>query len=1320
MYGQIKVVTSPEEEIYNIFPGQYIVIGREKTSDVVLPDKSLSRHHCKIVCRNRQCWIEDLQSRNHTFVNEVKIDNQVLNDGDLIRIAKQLLQFSIINEEVQNQKEDPFKVIMRYDKLSGKIAIKLGLLNQVQVKYCIQLQAQLLEDGPYFPLVEVAEQEGLLDSEGLEKIKDFRTNCPFQVPDYWMQELIGMGGMGRIYKARSLKEDRVVACKIFCDASQKYEQYLREQFYKEANALLQFRHPNIVQGIELIDTKETLCIVMEFVEGPTLREYLKDQGGRLLIDEAIDIILQVAQALNHANSKGMIHRDIKPENILIQPDKVVKLCDFGLVREETEEEQDLNVFGTTAYMSPEQITNSKDIDIRSDIYSLGAVFYQLIFGQLPFVGTGKEIRLQHLQSPLTFPTTSSDHKDVVKIIKKMMAKSPSARYQTPQELISVLENMRSNLCDEEQEFLYTMEAPIPINNRNQRKKSERKIVVSSCIAFIFMILGFVIYWNASKETRHFKAISSIENCIAFVESYPNSQYREQAKDFFIKECNKISSLPAEEQIKEYNRIIELLQKCSSKNKNMLNLSNLQRQESKIQEKLIITAYNKNIKKIEENIEKSRISFAHNELSDLQLKLNNESESIQKHFAKSIENLKSIISISSLQYSNLSLENTIPVENNALPPNVKMEYLYMNNMNQGQNFMFCYVPLPGALECINPETGKLIWYAERNNEIDIKWILADPNKEVENSYKATYCLIYSIQNKRLSMYNPVIGKKLWDVLLPENVIATPLIYNDSIVIPCELIVYHVSCETGKIIGEYKNLKPIRQKPVIKNKLLYLASDNEVYIFNLEEKIQMYNKINNKIFSSVIPLKDGWGVIVKDSIFQLQLYQNKKILEIENPPVRTIELRGKDCIQNIVSNDMAIFQTENTIINIKNTSSINSIDMKSISINFSPYLLGQYAIDNMLDTRIISSWQMCKNYFYLIVKQKNQTYIKSYQLESKTLKNIKTMLVNEKFLKKPVITKESQQILVSESNLFYHVYLLKDSIRFDTFGMSTTDSETPSLFYLKQIDSIFCLYPKEDSYTIQLSNGRQYPYNRKLEKLFNKSWSHGAISEDEKMIFLTSHDILYAYKLQSGSKRCEDYYNNSNFTSPILLSKQTILVGDSQGYLRCINYELSEGKIKFRERWNFFVQKSALTWKPCIYKDLVYICSNDGILYCLSLKNGKSKIESFQTGCKNVSSFGMENRQIFIGDEHGKLVSISCINTPKINWSISLRNTIVSSPLLLDNSVFCVTDNGTIFNLNADTGEVVWSITTIGKIKDAFWKNSNIIYATTDLGFLYQIK
>ena len=144
MYGQIKVVTSPEEEIFNIFPGQYIVIGREKTSDVVLPDKSLSRHHCKIVCRNRQCWIEDLQSRNHTFVNEVTIDNQVLNDGDLIRIAKQLLQFSIINEEVQNQKEDPFKVIMRYDKLSGKIAIKLGLLRQDQVKYCIQLRIILL------------------------------------------------------------------------------------------------------------------------------------------------------------------------------------------------------------------------------------------------------------------------------------------------------------------------------------------------------------------------------------------------------------------------------------------------------------------------------------------------------------------------------------------------------------------------------------------------------------------------------------------------------------------------------------------------------------------------------------------------------------------------------------------------------------------------------------------------------------------------------------------------------------------------------------------------------------------------------------------------------------------------------------------------------------------------------------------------------------------------------------------------------------------------------------------------------------------------
>lgn len=1320
MYGQIKVVTSPEEEIYNIFPGQYIVIGREKTSDVVLPDKSLSRHHCKIVCRNRQCWIEDLQSRNHTFVNEVKIENQALNDGDLIRIAKQLLQFSVINEEVEKQKEDPFKVIMRYDKLSGKIAIKLGLLNQDQVKYCIQLQAQLLEDGPYFPLVEVAEQEGLLNSEGLEKIKDFRTNCPFQIPDYWMQELIGMGGMGRIYKARSLKEDRVVACKIFCDTSQKYEQYLREQFHKEANALMQFQHPNIVQGIELIDTQETLCIVMEFVEGPTLREYLKDQGGRLLIDEAIDIIIQVAKALNHANSKGMIHRDIKPENILIQPDKVVKLCDFGLVREETEEEQDQNVFGTAAYMSPEQITNSKDIDIRSDLYSLGAVFYQLIFGQLPFVGTGREIRLQHLQSPLVFPATSSDHKDAIKIIKKMMAKSPSARYQTPQELIEVLEKMRSNLCDEEQELLYTIETPMPVNNKNQNKKSGRKLAICSYIIAFILILCSVIYWNVSKETRHFNSIYSIENCINFVETYPNSQYIKQAQEFFSNECNKISSYPLEKQLQEYNRIILLLQKCSFKSQNILKLAILQNKEKEISKEIKIALYNETIKTITANIKKNRISFAQNELSNLQLNLNKESESIQNYFKQSIEKLNNIISISSLQYNNISLETTTPFKSTPLPSNVKMNYLYMKNTNSIKNFMFCYVPLPGALECINPQTGELIWYAERKNEINISWILADQYQEVDDSSKATYCCIYSIKNKRLSMYNPIIGKKLWDVLLPEDVTATPLIHNNSIIVPCASKIYHILCESGSIAGEYNTLKPICQKPIIKNNYLYLASENEVYVFNVKDKIQMHQEVNNKIVSSVIPFKDGWGVVVKDNTFQLQIYPNKKISELENNSCKSLELKGKYFIQNTILNNASIFQTESSIVYITDSSSIhNAITIHPIANNYSPYLLGKYAIKNSY-TKILSPWQGCKKDYYLIVQQKNHKYISTYRLENNNLREKNRLIVNEQFLKKPVITKNSQQILVSESNLLYSLLVYNNSIQYNTFGILNTESESPDLFYLKNSDAIFCLYSREDSYSIPVSNKKPSSNNRKLEKLFIKHWSHGAIDAKENMIFLTTDNILYAYKLQSGSKRCDEYYNNSNFSSPIFLNNQLILIGDHLGYLKCINYELKDGKIKFKERWNFQIQKTALTLMPCVDKDVVYICSNNGILYCLSLKTGRPKIGELQTSCKNVCSFCMENQHIFIGDVTGKLVAISCVDHPRIIWQSSLENTIASSPLLLNDRLFCATENGTIFNLNADTGKIVWSMDTIGKIKDAFWKDSNNIYVATDLGFLYHIK
>ncbi|HPY75573.1 MAG: protein kinase [Planctomycetes bacterium] len=481
MHAQIKILTSSSQDIYLLSPSKYLILGRAHNADIVFEDdESLSRLHCRFYYENQHYWVEDLQSRNHTFVNEaLVVDKKQLVSGDIVRIGKNLIQFTLLhNVKDEPRQEDPFILVKRSDKLIGKIAVKLGLLTRDKLRECVQIQLKMAQIGPYFPLIEVMEEEGYLPKEDIEKIKKTKEDIPFKIPNYWLQELIGMGGMGRIYRAISLKTNQRVACKIFCEVPQHLEVALKEQFCKEAAALMQFQHQNIVQGIEFINTKDVLCIIMEFVEGPTLKEYVKEKGERLLSDEAIQIILQVAKALEHAFSKGMIHRDIKPENILITPQGVVKLCDFGLVKSDSVETQEENVFGTVAYMSPEQIIGSKTLDIRSDIYSLGALFYRIFFGHLPFTGDSREVRIKHLQAPLTFPTVPAQlfKNDIIKVIKKMMEKRPEHRYQTPTELIKALESLNVKLQVETKKLLYTEEMLIPRQMRSNANRLQQPII----------------------------------------------------------------------------------------------------------------------------------------------------------------------------------------------------------------------------------------------------------------------------------------------------------------------------------------------------------------------------------------------------------------------------------------------------------------------------------------------------------------------------------------------------------------------------------------------------------------------------------------------------------------------------------------------------------------------------------------------------------------------------------------------------------------------------------------------------------------------------
>jgi serine/threonine-protein kinase len=264
-----------------------------------------------------------------------------------------------------------------------------------------------------------------------------------QLGDYRLLKKLGEGGMGTVYKARQISMDRDVALKVLSKRLAKDKNFV-DRFYREARASAKLDHPNIVRGIAVSEERGFHYFAMEFIDGETCEKRLQEHG-KFKVGDAVKIALDIARALEHAHSKGMVHRDIKPENILVTRDGMVKLADLGLAKETDDNNgitQTGSGFGTPYYMPPEQARNAKNVDNRSDLYALGSTLYNLLTNKLPFVGetaieilTAKESG-QHVPARRHCPEIP-DILDLV--IDKMMARDPKSRYQSATELISALE-----------------------------------------------------------------------------------------------------------------------------------------------------------------------------------------------------------------------------------------------------------------------------------------------------------------------------------------------------------------------------------------------------------------------------------------------------------------------------------------------------------------------------------------------------------------------------------------------------------------------------------------------------------------------------------------------------------------------------------------------------------------------------------------------------------------------------------------------------------------------------------------------------------------
>jgi serine/threonine protein kinase len=334
----------------------------------------------------------------------------------------------------------------------GQLAIRENLCTFEQVKEGLDIQTKLRGLGiEPKKLGDILIEKGYLTADQAAQVVKLQSaaapaaGAKLQIPGYEILGRIGQGAMGSVYKAKQVSMDRIVAVKVLAGRYSKDRSFV-ERFLREARAVAKLNHENVISGIDVGELNGFHYFVMEFVDGAPASSLLKKEG-KLSEKRCLEIGQHVARALAHAHKHGIVHRDVKPENVMITTAGVAKLCDLGLAKQakgDAGATMDGQSVGTPNYISPEQARGEENIDIRSDIYSLGCTLYHMAVGATPFDGPNPMVVMTKHVTEWAEPPKKRNpalSEGFNALIQKMMQKRREDRPQDPEAVLAAIESL---------------------------------------------------------------------------------------------------------------------------------------------------------------------------------------------------------------------------------------------------------------------------------------------------------------------------------------------------------------------------------------------------------------------------------------------------------------------------------------------------------------------------------------------------------------------------------------------------------------------------------------------------------------------------------------------------------------------------------------------------------------------------------------------------------------------------------------------------------------------------------------------------------------